>query len=152
MQQNILGLSTDNLQSQSSHEPIFSFPTRKIICYSTVRKHGVKQITFIWAWTEQVFVITTSKPQIISAFLTNCLLVYTLIVVCFEDDASLEFPASLFNKFKTLDEGSVHLKNEFGVLFANLSLCLVPPACEKRAAIPCNSIAISVAQTLHLTL
>ena len=37
--------------------------------------------------------ITTSKAQIISAFVTSCSLVHTLIVVCFEDDASLESPA-----------------------------------------------------------
>ena len=34
--------------------------------------------------------ITTSKAQIISAFVTSCLLVYTLIVVCFEGGASLD--------------------------------------------------------------
>ena len=72
--------------------------------------------------------ITTSKAQIISAFVTNCLLVHTLIVVCFEDNASLGFPASSLSQVKAFDEGSVCLKNEIGVSFSNLSLCLVPPA------------------------
>ena len=72
--------------------------------------------------------ITTSKVQIISTFVTSCLLVHMLIVVCFEDNASLEFPVSLLNKVEALDEGSVHLKNEIGVSFGNLSLCLVPSA------------------------
>ena len=72
--------------------------------------------------------ITTSKAQIISAFVTSCLLVHTLIVICFEDNASLEFPASVLNKVEALHEGSVCLKNEIGVSFGNLSLCLVPSA------------------------
>ena len=55
--------------------------------------------------------ITTSKAQIISAFLTSCLLVHKLIVFCFEDYASLESPALLLTKVKALDEGSVRLKN-----------------------------------------
>ena len=54
--------------------------------------------------------ITTSKAQTISAFVTSCLLVHTLIVVYFEDYASLESPASLLNEVKALDEGSVCLK------------------------------------------
>ena len=70
--------------------------------------------------------ITTSKAQIVSAFVRSCLLVHTLIVVCFEDNTSLEFMASLLNK--ALDEGSVRLKNEIGVFFGNLSLCLAPSA------------------------
>ena len=72
--------------------------------------------------------ITTSKAQIISAFVTSCLLAHTLIAVCFEDNASVEFPVSLLNKVEALDEGSVRLKNEIGVSFGNLSLCLVPSA------------------------
>ena len=72
--------------------------------------------------------ITTSKAQIISAFVTRCLLVHTLIVICFEDNASLEFSASLLNKVEALHEGSVRLKNKIGVSFGNLSLCLVPSA------------------------
>ena len=72
--------------------------------------------------------ITTSNAQIISAFVTSCLLTHRLIVICFEDDASLESPASLLNKAEALDEGSVRLKNEIGVSFGNLSLCLVPSA------------------------
>ena len=70
--------------------------------------------------------INTSKAKIISAFVKSYLLVYTLIVVCFEDDASLQPPASLLNKVEALDEGSVRLNNEIGVSFGNLSLCLVP--------------------------
>ena len=46
----------------------------------------------------------------ISAFVTSCLLVHMLIVVCVEDNASLESPASLLNKVEALDEGSVRLK------------------------------------------
>ena len=46
-----------------------------------------------------------------------------LIVVCFEEDASPESPASLLNKVKALDEGLVCLKNEIGVPFSNFSLC-----------------------------
>ena len=72
--------------------------------------------------------ITTSKAQIISAFLTSCLLVHKLIVFCFEDYASLESPALLLTKVKALDEGSVRLKNETGVSSGNLSLCLAPSA------------------------
>ena len=53
--------------------------------------------------------ITTSKAQIISAFVTSCLLVHSLIVVCIEDNALLESSLSLLNKVKTLDEGSVYL-------------------------------------------
>ena len=66
--------------------------------------------------------INISKAQTTSAFVTSCLLVHMLIVVCFEEDASLESPASLLNKVKAL-EGSVCLKNEIGVPFSNLSLC-----------------------------
>ena len=72
--------------------------------------------------------ITTSKAQIISAFVTICILVHMFIVVCFEDDASLESPASLLNKVEALNEGSARLKSEIGVSFGNLSLCLVPSA------------------------
>ena len=57
--------------------------------------------------------ITTSKAQMISAFATSCLLVHMLIVVCVEDNASLESPASLLNKVEALDEGSVRLKQEY---------------------------------------
>ena len=69
--------------------------------------------------------ITTSKAQIISAFVTSCLLVHTLIAVFFKDNASLESPAPLLNKVEALDEGSVRLSNEVGVSFGNLSSCLV---------------------------
>ena len=71
---------------------------------------------------------TTSKAQIVSALVTSYLLVHQLIVVYFEDDASLESPASLRNNVEALDEGSVRLKNEIGVSFGNLSLCLLPSA------------------------
>ena len=69
--------------------------------------------------------ITTSKAQIISAFVTSCLLVHTLIAVFFKYNASLESPAPLLNKVEALDEGSVRLSNEVGVSFGNLSSCLV---------------------------
>ena len=67
--------------------------------------------------------ITTSKAQIISPFVTSCLLVHTLIVICFEDNASLEFPASVLNKVKAFHESSIRLKNKIGVSFGNFSLC-----------------------------
>ena len=51
-----------------------------------------------------------------------------LIVVCFEENTSLESPESLLNKVEALDEGSVRLKNEIGGPFSNLSLCLKPSA------------------------
>ena len=60
-------------------------------------------------------------------FVTSCLL-HTLIGVCFENNASLESTTSLFNKVEELDEGSRCLKNQIGVSFGNLSLCLVPSA------------------------
>ena len=66
---------------------------------------------------------TTSKAQIISAFVTSCLLLHTLVASCFKDNASLESPESLFSKVEALDEGSVRLKNEIGVSFPNFSLC-----------------------------
>ena len=72
--------------------------------------------------------ITTSKVQIISAFVTSCLVVYMLIVLYSEDGASLESPASLLNKVKALDKGSACLKNKIGVSFGNLSLCLLTSA------------------------
>ena len=64
----------------------------------------------------------------VSAFVTSCLLVHTLIVVCFEDNASFESAASLLNKVEALDKGAVRLKNEIRVSFGNLYLCLVPSA------------------------
>ena len=42
--------------------------------------------------------ITTSKTPMISAFVTSSLLVHRLVVVCFEDNALRESPASLLNK------------------------------------------------------
>ena len=57
--------------------------------------------------------ITTPKTQSISAFVTSCLLVHTVIVVGFEDNVSPESPASLLNKVEALDEGSVCLKSEY---------------------------------------
>ena len=69
--------------------------------------------------------ITTSKAQIISVLVTSCLL---LIIVCYGDNASLEYLAPLLSQVKALDECSVRLKNEIGVFFGNLSLRLVPSA------------------------
>ena len=77
---------------------------------------------------------------------------HTLIGVCFENNASLESTTSLFNKVEELDEGSRCLKNQIGVSFGNLSLCLVPSAWEKRAVIPYNPTDKSLVQTLHLAL
>ena len=51
-----------------------------------------------------------------------------LVVVWFEDNASLESPASLLNKVKALDEGFICLTNEIRVSYGNLSSCLVPSA------------------------
>ena len=94
--------------------------------------------------------ITTSKAQIVSAFVTSCLLVHTLIAVFFKYNASLESPAPLLNKVEALDEGSVRLSNEVGVSFGNLSSCLVLSAWGKRAVIPYNPNDISLTQTMHL--
>ena len=63
--------------------------------------------------------ITTSKAQIVSVFVTSCLLdicnAYAILnVVCFEDDVSFETPPSLFSKVEALDEGSVRLKDKIG--------------------------------------
>ena len=49
--------------------------------------------------------ITTSKVQTIPAFVTSCLLVHMLFIVCFEDNAPLESLASLINKVEAPDEG-----------------------------------------------
>ena len=76
----------------------------------------------------EYFDITTFKAQIISAFVTSYLLVPTLIVLCFEDDASLESPTLLINNIEALDEGSIRSKNETGLSFGNLSSYLVPSA------------------------
>ena len=94
--------------------------------------------------------ITTSKAQIISIFITSCLLVHTLIAVFFKDNALLQSPAPLLNKFEALDKDSARLSNEVGVSFGNLSSCLVLSAWGKRAVIPYNPNDISSAQTMHL--
>ena len=86
--------------------------------------------------------ITTSKAQIISAFVRSCLLVHTFINICFEDDASLESPVSLLYKIEALDEGSVQLKNEIGVSFGNLSLCLVPYSLSYNLTSPISGVLI----------
>ena len=76
----------------------------------------------------EYFDITTFKAQIISAFVTSYLLVPKLIVLCFEDDASLESLTLLINNIEALDEGSIRSKNETGLSFGNLSSYLVPSA------------------------
>ena len=72
--------------------------------------------------------MTTSEAQLISAFVTSCLLGHLVIIVCFGDHTSLESSTSLLNQVKALDKGSVRLKNEMRVSFGNLSPCLVPSA------------------------
>ena len=73
----------------------------------------------------EYFDIITFKAQIISAFVASHLLVPTVIVVCFKDDASLESPTLFINNSEAL-EGSIRSKNEIGLSFGNLSSYLVP--------------------------
>ena len=79
-------------------------------------------------------------------------MVHTLIAVFFKDNALLQSPAPLLNKFEALDKDSARLSNEVGVSFGNLSSCLVLSAWGKRAVIPYNPNDISSAQTMHLAL
>ena len=108
--------------------PHFVFPQEKFFAILLSGNMIVNRLLLFELELNEYLDITTSKAQIISSFVTSCLLVHMLIVVCFEDNSSLEFPASLLNKVEALDEGSVCLKNEIGVSFVNLSLCLVPSA------------------------
>ena len=111
MQQNILHLSTGNSIVQQS----------MVQLQTSVYKRVVNWLLLFELKLNVYLEITTSKAQIISALVTSCLLVHMLVVVCFKDNASLESPASLFNKVKALDEGSICLKNEIRVSFGNLS-------------------------------
>ena len=80
--------------------------------------------------------ITTSKAQIISAFVTSCYWCRRLLLFALKMMLHLNLPLeSLLNKVEALDEGSGHLKNKIGVSFGSLSLCSVPSASEKRAVI-----------------
>ena len=107
--------------------PHFVFPQEKFLAIPLSGNMVVNRSLLFQLELNEYLDITTPKAHIISAFVASCLLVHTLIV-CFEDDPSLESPASLLNKVEALDEGSVHLKNEIRVSFCNLSLCLVPAA------------------------
>ena len=100
--------------------PHFVFPQEKLFASPLSGNMVVNRSLLFEFELNKYLEITTSKAQIISAFVTSCLLVHTLIVICFEDNASLEFPASLLNKVGGLDESSVRLKNEIGVSFGNL--------------------------------
>ena len=131
--------------------PHFVFPQEKFFAIPLSGNMVISRSSLLEVELNEYLDIKTSKAQIISAFET-CLLVHTLIVVCFEDDALLKSPAPLLNKVEALDEDSVSLKNEIGVSFGNLSICLVPSTWEKRAVITCNPTDISLAQTLHLAL
>ena len=105
--------------------PHFVFPQEKLFVIPLSGNMVVNRSRLFELELNEYLDITTSKAQIISTFVKSCLLVHMLIVVCFEDNASLQFPASLLNKVEALDEGSALLKNEIGVSFGNLSLCLV---------------------------
>ena len=107
--------------------PHFVFPQEKVFPILLLGNIVVNRSLLFELELNKYLDITTSKAQIISALVTSCLLVHVRIVVCFEEDASLESPASLFNNVEVLDEGSVHLKNKI-VSFGNLSLCLLPSA------------------------
>ena len=100
--------------------PHFVFPQEKLFAIPLSGNMVVNRSFLLELELNGYLDITTSKAQIISAFVTSRLLVHTLIVVCFEGDASLESHASIL---EALDEGSTHLKNEIGVSFGNLSLC-----------------------------
>ena len=108
--------------------PHFVFPQEKFFAIPLSGNMVVKGSLLFELELNEYLDITTSNAHIISAFVTSCLLVHILIVVCFEDDDSLESPASLLDNVEVLDEGSVRLKNEIGVSFGNLYLCLVPSA------------------------
>ena len=108
--------------------PHFVFPQEKFFAIPLSGNMVVNRSLLFQLELNEYLGITTCKAQIISAFVKSCLLVHTLIVVCFEDIVFLQSPASLLNKVEAFDEGSVHLKNEIRVSFCNLSLCLLPAA------------------------
>ena len=105
--------------------PHFVFPQEKFFAIPLSGNMVISRSSLLEVELNEYLDIKTSKAQIISAFET-CLLVHTLIVVCFEYDALPKSPAPLLNKVEALDEDSVSLKNEIGVSFGNLSICLVP--------------------------
>ena len=107
--------------------PHFVFPQEKFFAILLSGNMEVNRSLLFELELNEYLDITTSNAQIISAFVTSCLLVH-MFIVCFKDDASFESSASLLNKVEALDEGSVCLKNEIGISFGNLSLCLVPSA------------------------
>ena len=89
--------------------PHFVFPQEKLFAIPLSGNMVVNRSLLLELELNDYLDITTSKAQIISAFVTSCLLVHSLIVVCIEDNALLESSLSLLNKVKTLDEGSVYL-------------------------------------------
>ena len=131
--------------------PHFVFPQEKFFAIPLSGNMVISRSSLLEVELNEYLDIKTSKAQIISAFETTCVLVHTLIVVCFED-VLLKSPASLLNKVEALDEDSACLKNGIGVSLGNLSICLVPSTWEKRAVRPCNPTDLSLAQTLHLAL
>ena len=159
MRQNILSFSTENsivqqikVQSQTSQWTHIFFPQEKFFAIPLSGNMVLNRSLLFELELNEYFDITTFKAQIISAFVTSYLLVPTLIVLCFEDDASLESLTLLINNIEALDEGSIRSKNETGLSFGNLSSYLVPSAWGKSAVLPCNPIDRSLAQTLHLAL
>ena len=96
--------------SKLHNEPKFCFIRRKVFAILLSGNIVVNTSLLSEVELKKYLDITTSKAQTISAFVTCCLLVHMLIAVCVEDNASLESPASLLNKVKALDEGSVCLK------------------------------------------
>ena len=106
----------------------FVFPQDKFFAIPLSGNMVVNRSLFFEPELNEYLDLTPSKAQIISASATSSLLMHRLIAVCFDDNASLESPVSLLNKVEALDEGSARLKNEIGVSFGNLSLCLAPSA------------------------
>ena len=105
--------------------PHFVFPQEKFFAIPLSGNMVISRSSLLEVELNEYLDIKTSKAQIISAFETTCVLVHTLIVVCFED-VLLKSPASLLNKVEALDEDSACLKNGIGVSLGNLSICLVP--------------------------
>ena len=108
MQQNILCLSSGNsivqqskVQSQTWQSTHTLCPQEKFFAIPLSGNVVVNRSLLFELELNKYLDITTSKAQIISAFVTSCLLVPMFIVVCFEDNASLEFPTSFLNNWES---------------------------------------------------
>ena len=92
--------------------PHFVFPEEKFFAIPLSGNMVVNRSLLFKLELNKYLDMNTTKAQIVSAFVTSCLLVHSLIVVYFEDDASPESPAPLLSKVESLDEGSVCLKKK----------------------------------------